>query len=125
MSEFARITMIAHCMKKNTWNKLRNDAYWGYQDLENEDLIHCSPIKYLWRVLPNFENEEEELVIICIDEEKLKAEVRYEDDDGCGRYYPHVYGPINSDAVTMVLDYLKDDEGHYMKNPELGDIADE
>ena len=117
--------MIAHCMKKTAWNKVRDEAYWGHQNIEKEGFIHCSPVKYLWRVLPNFESEEEELVIICIDEEKLDAEVRYEDDGNYGRRYPHVYGTINNDAVMMVLDYLKDEQGHYMKNPELNSIIDE
>lgn len=117
--------MIAHCMKKNTWDKIKDDAYWGHLNIKNEGFVHCSPIKYLWRVLPNFEGVEEDLVIVCIDEEKLEAEIKYEDDDNCGRSYPHVYGMINNDAVIMVLDYLKDACGHYMKNPELADIIDE
>ena len=117
--------MIAHCMRKNKWNEIKDEDYWGYQDIEEEGFIHCSPIKYLWRVLPNFEDVKDELVIICIDEDKLEAEVKYEDDDNCGRNYPHVYGIINNDAVIKVLDYLKDEQGHYTKNPELYDIADE
>lgn len=117
--------MIAHCMKKSNWNKIKDESYWGHQNIENEGFIHCSPIQYLWRVLPNFEKEKEELVIICIDEEKLEAEVKYEDDGNYGRSYPHVYGAINKDAVIRVLDYLKDEQGHYMKNPELYDIIDE
>ncbi len=117
--------MIAHCMKKIKWDKLKEEAYWGHQSVEIEGFVHCSPIKYLWRVLPNFEDEEEKLVIICIDEDKLKSEVKWEDDGNYGRSYPHVYGTINNDAVIMVLDYLKDEQGHYMKNPELADIVDE
>lgn len=117
--------MIAHCMKKSQWNRIKDEAYWGRENIEAEGFIHCSPVKYLWRVLPNFEKEEEELVIVCMDETKLEAEVRYEDDGNCGRSYPHIYGVINSDAVMMVLDYLKDEHGHYIKNPELDDISDE
>ena len=117
--------MIAHCMEKSKWNTVKNEAYWGQQDVEAEGFLHCSPVRYLWRVLPNFEKEEEDLVIICMDETKLEAEVRYEDDGNYGRNYPHVYGAINNDAVTMVLDYLKDEQGHYRKNPEFSDIADE
>ena len=117
--------MIAHCMLKSEWNRIKDEPYWGQQNIENEGFIHCSPIKYLWRVLPNFEREKEEMVIICIDEEKLEAEVRYEDDGNYGRSYPHVYGAINNDSVILVLDYLKDEQGHYMKNPELNHIIDE
>ena len=117
--------MIAHCMKKSSWEKLKDEAYWGQQNIDNGGFVHCSQIKYLWRVLPNFEREKEELVIICMDEEKIESEIKYEDDGNYGRTYPHVYGLINNNAVTMVLDYLKDENGHYKKNPELSDFIDE
>jgi len=114
-----------HLDSKVKWEKIKDQTYWGHESVENEGFVHCSPLKYLWRVLPNFEDEEDELVIICIDEDKLEPEVKYEDGDNCGRSYPHVYGTINNDAVIMVLDYLKDKHGHYMKNPELANIIDE
>ncbi len=67
---------------------------------------------------------DEELVILCIDENKLDAEVRYEDGDNYGRFYPHVYGLINNAAVTAVLPFIKDEEGKYIKNRELAYIED-
>ena len=117
--------IIAHCMKKTAWEAVKDNDYWGYDSLEKSGFVHCSSIKYLWRVLPNFEKYTEDYVIICMDEDLLESEVRYEDGGDLGRLYPHVYGPINNSAVTMVMDYLKDSEGHYRKNPELYDIKDE
>lgn len=82
-------------------------------------------MEYFWRVAPNFRNIREDLVLLCIVESKLEAEVRYEDGDNSGRTYPHVYGCINNDAVTSVFPFLHDENGNYIKNPELADIADE
>ena len=116
--------MILHCMKKSTWEERKNKEQWGRRNIEADGCIHCSTIEYLWRVAPNFKDVQEELVLICIDEKALKSEVRYEDDDNCGRFYPHIYGLVNNDAVTAVLPYLKDERGNYIKNPEFADIAD-
>lgn len=74
------------------------------------------------RVAPNFKDVKEPLVLICIDEDKLNSEIKYEDSDNCGRYYPHVYGEINIDSVVQVLPFLRDDNGDYIKNPELKNI---
>ena len=63
-------------------------------------------------------------MIVCIDEEKLESEVRYEDGDNCGRAYPHVYGLVNNNAVASVLPFLKDEDGKYVKNPEFAEIED-
>ena len=116
--------MILHCMKKETWLERKNKQFWGKRNIEAEGFIHCSTVEYFWRVAPNFKEINEELLLLCIDESKLKSEVRYEDGDNCGRFYPHVYGLINNDAVIAVLPFLRNENGDYVKNPELIDIAD-
>lgn len=64
------------------------------------------------------------MVLLCIDEGKLNAEVRYEDSDHCGRAYPHIYGLVNNDAVMQVLPFLKNEDGTWIKNAEFSSIQD-
>ena len=117
--------MIVHCMKKSSWDEVKEKDSWGEDDIRKNGFIHCSTVEYLWRVLPGFKEDPDRRVLVCIDENRLHSMVKYEDsEDYPGRYYPHVYGLINNDAVIMVLDYLKDEDGHYRKNPEFADIAD-
>lgn len=84
--------------------------------------IHCSAIEYFWRVAPNFKDVKEPLVLICIDENKLTSEIKYEDSDNCGRCYPHIYGENNIDSVVQVLPFLRDVNGNYIKNSEFDSI---
>lgn len=116
--------MILHCMKKTTWQERKDKKYWGKRNMEADGFIHCSTVEYFWRVAPNFRNIKEDLVLVCIDESKLKSKVRYEDTDNCGRAYPHVYGLINNDAVIKVLPFLRNENGTYKKNPEFSGIQD-
>ena len=116
--------MILHCMKKALWDARKDKPFWGEREIEADGFIHCSTLEYFWRVAPNFSEIKEELVLLCIDESRLTAEVRYEDGDGCGRAYPHIYGPVDRDAVVAVLPYLKNADGRYRKNPEFFDIED-
>ena len=116
--------MILHCMRKTDWEKIKNKAEWGGRNIEADGFIHCSSPELFWRVAPNFIKIQEELVLLYIDEARLKSEVRYEDSDNCGRAYPHVYGLINNDAVTDVLPFIKDENGNYVKNAELAHIED-
>ena len=116
--------MILHCMKKAIWEKRNDKTVWGKQNIQSDGFIHCSTVEYFWRVAPNFKDIEEELVLLCIDENKLNAEVRYAAGDNCGRFYPHGYGLINNDAVIAVLPFIKDEDGNYIKNPELAHIKD-
>lgn len=104
---------------------MKSKKYFGDESIAREGFVHCSPVKYMWRVAPNFKNVPDELVLLCIDTEKLEPEFRWEDGDNCGRSYPHVYGLINTDAVVNVLPYLKDENGNWIKNEELEDFDDE
>lgn len=109
-------------MQAKSWNKVKNKKSFGKKDLRKYGFIHCSTIEYFWRVAPNFTHVKEALVLICIDEDKLISEIKYEDSDNCGRYYPHIYGEINIDSVIQVLPFLKDNDGNYVKNPEFKNI---
>ncbi|HHW22420.1 MAG TPA: DUF952 domain-containing protein [Clostridiaceae bacterium] len=117
--------MILHCMKKKTWEEVKSKKYYGEECIASEGFIHCSPVGYMWRVAPNFKDVIDELVLLCIDTDKLEPEVRWEDGDDCGRSYPHVYGLINLDAIIKVLPYLKDENGNWIKNEELSMYPDE
>lgn len=116
--------MILHCMKKTTLDERKNKEYWGKRNIETDGFIHCSTVEYFWRVAPNFKNIKDEMILVCIDENKLKSKVRYEDGDNCGRKYPHIYGLVNNDAVVKILPFLRDKDGTYIKNPEFVDITD-
>ncbi len=116
--------MILHCMKKIIWEERKNKECWGQRNINDEGFIHCSTVEYFWRVAENFVSVRDEMVLLCIDEDKLKPEVRYEDGDNCGRAYPHVYGLINNDAVIQVLPFLRNEDGTWIKNPEFAGIQD-
>lgn len=123
-NSFSDYSTILHIMKKSAWEKRKNREFWGRRNVDAEGFIHCSQPEYFWRIAPNFEGTDEELVILCIDENKLlSAPVKYEDGDGCGRSYPHVYGMINNSAVTAVLPFLCGKNG-WIKNPELEKFED-
>ena len=116
--------MILHCMKKSTWEERKNKEYWGQRDIDAEGFLHCSTIEFFWRIVWLFVDTKEDYVIICINEDKLEAEVRFEDGDNCSRAYPHIYGLVNNSAVVDELPFLRDESGKYMKNPEFMEVED-
>lgn len=111
--------LILHCMKQNLWESMKNEPYIGKPLLEQNPFIHCSDLKYFWRVSPHFDNEQENLVLLVIETEELDVTVKWEDLEGCGRTYPHIYGLIGAEAIKAVLPYLKAEDGSWVKNVEL------
>ncbi len=117
--------IILHCIEKKMWEQMKEEPFFGQPMLEKSGMIHCSSIEYFWRVTPNFRKIEEELLLLCIETDRLEAELRWEDLEGCSREYPHIYGLINRDAVVGVLPYQKDSDGNWIKNQELSAIENQ
>jgi hypothetical protein len=41
---FVEVKMIAHCMKKVKWEKIKDQTYWGHESVENEgfaEVLKC------------------------------------------------------------------------------------
>ena len=110
--------MILHCMPAAEWARAKQGASFGEASVATCGFVHGSSIEYMWRVAPNFVNDAEPLVLLVIDTDKVPAEIKWE-DGGEGRLYPHVYGPIPTNAVVQTLPFLKSETGAWRKNPEL------
>ncbi len=72
-------------MKKSTREEKKKNIG-GARNLETDGFVHCSTPELFWRVALNFKDIDKELVLVCIDENKLESEVKFEAGDHCGRY---------------------------------------
>ncbi|HUD11788.1 MAG TPA: DUF952 domain-containing protein [Candidatus Saccharimonadia bacterium] len=56
-----------------------------------------------------------DLVILLIDPEKVTSPVKYEGAlSGRPGTFPHIYGPLNTDAVILVSPLAEDANGHFV-----------
>jgi uncharacterized protein (DUF952 family) len=53
-------------------------------------------------VASRFYSGQSGLVLLTIDPERLRSEVRYEAPPGSDELFPHIYGPVDTDAVIRV-----------------------
>jgi glutathione S-transferase len=67
--------------------------------LEEEGFIHCSFAEQVAPTASRFYGDLPEVVVLRIDPSGLSAPVVEEDLAGTGEPFPHVYGPINLEAV--------------------------
>jgi uncharacterized protein (DUF952 family) len=71
------------------------------RSLADEGFIHCSREHQVDTVLANFYADAEDLLLLHIDETRLTSPWHDDEVPGAG-VFPHVYGPINLDAVVRV-----------------------
>jgi uncharacterized protein (DUF952 family) len=70
------------------------------QSLDEVGFIHCSFLHQLERTRQRFYAGRDDVVLVCIDPQRLDVELRVEDLHDHGEVFPHLYGPLALDAVV-------------------------
>jgi uncharacterized protein (DUF952 family) len=80
--------------------------------------IHCSYADQVSTVTNSFYADvTEPLVLLVIDVERLVSALCDEDLDAIGISFPHLYGPLNLDAVVDVRPYERGADGRWPEVP--------
>lgn len=115
-------TPLLHIASWHEWEARPNRAEYHAPSLETEGFIHLSspaqvlgPANALYRGQTN-------LVLLVIDSGKLISDVRWEDLYGHGAF-PHLYGPLNADAVVQVVDFPCQSDGTFALPTEWVELA--
>lgn len=94
--------MIYHVTDKESWEKaLLNKAY-THPSLELEGFIHMSTKNQVSGVLERYFKNQSNLILLHVDEQLVKPEIRYELSPSLQEEFPHVFGPINLDAIVHI-----------------------
>ena len=100
---------IYHICTQKAWDEACKNGSYKADSLAKEGFIHCSMLDQILRVANSFYSGQKDLVLLVIDPANLLSQVRWEPgSDKPDELFPHIYGPINLDAVSKVLD-LKED----------------
>jgi uncharacterized protein (DUF952 family) len=93
--------MIYHVTTQHDWLSQERKSEFIPQDYFREGFIHCCTPSQLQGVLERYFKGMKDLVILCLDENKLKPELKYEASTNDEKF-PHLYGGINRDAISNV-----------------------
>ncbi len=111
--------IIFHITSRYQWERSKDSGVYEAPSLHFEGFIHCSRANQLERTANEFFKGENDLVLLCIDTEKVRWEIRWENLEGGSDLFPHIYGPVDGDAVVKVLKFDHDSEGFFHLPPGL------
>ena len=94
--------MIYHITSKADWEEavVKGDYHCG--SLHEEGFIHASEDHQVQGVLQRYFSGCHDLVKLVIDPAMLRCQVVHEWSPSIQDTFPHIYGPINVDAVVKV-----------------------
>ena len=110
--------LILHITQKSAWETAQQNGFYSAPSLATEGFIHCSMPAQVVATAERFYAGQSGLVLLVIDSERVQAEVKYEaGTDKPDELFPHIYGTLNLDAVTRVLDFASDSSGKWVLPP--------
>jgi len=106
---------IYHVTTRKAWEEACHKGSYEADSFKMEGFIHCSILEQVLRVANSFYLGQKDLVLLDIDPVNLLPDVRWEPgSDKPDELFPHIYGPLNLDAVRKVLNLNEDPDGHFI-----------
>lgn len=102
---------IVHLCPRQDWQSARENGEYRAESLDQVGFIHCSRPDQVVEVANRFYRGQSDLVLLWIEPQKVQAGIRWEAADG--DTFPHIYGPLNIDAVYAVNDFPAAEDGSF------------
>ncbi len=116
------MNLVYHITTRNAARESRLSGEYRPESLQTEGFIHFSQRHQVLGVANAFYRGQQNLVILVVEPSRLKTELKYEppihpsaSDSAppAENVFPHLYGPLNMDAVVEVIDFLPDKNGYF------------
>jgi uncharacterized protein (DUF952 family) len=93
--------MLYHITTRDDWAEAEIQKIYKPATLTTEGFIHLSTDKQLLVSANKFYRGKADLLVVAINEKRLDAPLKFETANNDS--YPHLYGPLNVDAVVEVV----------------------
>ena len=107
------MSTILHLIDQASWESAAPTSEHRAESLATEGFIHCSQdINQMLKVANRLYSGRTDLLALEVDSERLTSPVKREASRS-GEIYPHIYGPLNTDAVIKVWSVPMDADGTF------------
>jgi uncharacterized protein (DUF952 family) len=87
---------------------------------ETDGFIHATAPEQTIAMLNRHFTQRDDVLLLLVDVDKVRSEVKFEAAlSGRPGLFPHIYGPLNIDAIYDVITATKDAAGAYIEPKEL------
>jgi uncharacterized protein (DUF952 family) len=95
--------IIYHVCTNLDWQTAKQNGTYTHASFTIEGFIHCSTQDQVVGVLDRFFKGQTDLVILVLQTNLIKQELKFELAPSINQYFPHIFGDINIDAVVNTL----------------------
>lgn len=102
---------IYHIVTPDWWSNFEGKTHYESETLHEEKFIHCSTLAQIQPTLTRHFKNISKVYLLKLDIEHLEHQPLFELAPAVGESFPHIYGPINLDAVSEILELQQTSEG--------------
>ena len=116
------MSLIYHIIPRTDWITAQKNGEYRAESLTTEGFIHCSTAEQAAPVANAFYTGQKELLLLVIDPALLTSRLQWDPPAhpapesapaSLHGEFPHIYGPLNLDAVVDALDFEPDSNGEF------------
>lgn len=114
--------VIYHITQAEAWAKAVEAGQYTAESLKTEGFIHCSTAAQVVGVANQLFMGQRGLVLLCVDLQRVSVDVAFETpinpetrqpEQGSSELFPHIYGPLNLEAVVEVVPFEPGGDGMF------------
>ena len=116
-----------HIVDRDVWARAQEAGSYRPASVDEEGFIHCSYPAQVVMPANRYYHGQTNLVLLRIDPAKVTSEVRHDPVEVsragvvAEEVFPHIYGPLNPDAVVAVIDFPPGADGTFTLPPAVAD----
>jgi uncharacterized protein (DUF952 family) len=104
---------IYHITTRTAWEEANRAGGYQADSLAAQGFIHFSTREQVLATAQRFYRGQAGLVLLRVESERLEARVVYENLEGGTALFPHLYGPLNLDAVSGAASFPPRADGSF------------
>jgi uncharacterized protein (DUF952 family) len=122
------MTLILHIARPDEWREALAKSEYRGNTLETEGFIHCSTPAQIVRTANKYYSGQTGLLLLCIESDLVRSTVKFEPPidpqthqpvPGAADLFPHIYGPLNTDAVFKTVAFSPGSDGVFTLPEEI------
>lgn len=108
-----REDLLFHITTREEWKSHQNQGNYEPESLDAEGFIHCSTGDQLEETANRIFSGNDKILLLVIDVSTMRESIKYEKDDETGQTFPHIYGPLHTNAIIDKIDVKAEDDGTF------------
>lgn len=108
-----REDLLFHITTKDNWKEYKTNGNYEPKTLESEGFIKCSSGNQLEDTANRIFSDKDEILLLVIDVSLVREDIKYEEDEDTGKKYPHIYGPLSTNAIIDKIAIQAEENGTF------------